>query len=106
MRMDATLLLWIKNARSQNAPIFWNVLKEKSLEFAKEHGKSSFVVNNGWLQKFNSRHNLTFKKLCIEAADLDSSSSLKEWKDAVLQDILERYELANVLNVDECGLFY
>ncbi|GBN65043.1 Sodium leak channel non-selective protein [Araneus ventricosus] len=51
------------------------------------------------------KHNLSFKKLCGEAADFDSSS-LKEWKDAVLQDILERYESANVFNVDECGLFY
>ncbi|GBN25000.1 Tigger transposable element-derived protein 4 [Araneus ventricosus] len=43
--------------------------------------------------------------LCGEAADFDSSS-LKEWKDVVLQDILERYESANIFNVDECGRFY
>ncbi|GBN66953.1 Major centromere autoantigen B [Araneus ventricosus] len=102
--VDKALLSWIKYARSQNAPISWNVLKEKSLEFANELGESSFVASNGWLQRFNSRHNLSFKKLCGEAADFDSSS-LKEWKDVVLQDILERYESAYVFNVDECGLF-
>ncbi|GBO40301.1 Tigger transposable element-derived protein 4, partial [Araneus ventricosus] len=103
--VDKALLSWIKYARSQNALISWNVLKEKSLEFANELGESSFVASNGWLQRFNSRHNLSFKKLCGEAADFDSSS-LKEWKDVVLRDILERYESANVFNVDECGLFY
>ncbi|GBL88632.1 Tigger transposable element-derived protein 4 [Araneus ventricosus] len=103
--VDKALLSWIKYARSQNAPISWNVLKEKSLEFAIELGETSFVASNGWLQRFNSRHNLSFKKLCGEAADFDSSS-LKEWKDVVLRDILERYESANVFNVDECGLFY
>ncbi|GBL81919.1 Tigger transposable element-derived protein 4 [Araneus ventricosus] len=103
--VDKAVLSWIKYARSQNAPISWNVFKEKSLEFANELGESSFVASNGWLQRFNSRHNLSFKKLCGEAADFDSSS-LKEWKDVVLRDILERYESANVFNVDECGLFY
>ncbi|GBL82384.1 Polycomb protein Scm [Araneus ventricosus] len=48
--VDKALLSWIKYARSQNAPISWNVLKEKSLEFANERGKSSFVASNGWLQ--------------------------------------------------------
>ncbi|GBN02963.1 Aminopeptidase O [Araneus ventricosus] len=102
--VDKALLSWIKYARSQNAPISWNILKEKSLEFANELGESSFVASNGWLQRFNSRHNLSFKKLCGEVADFDSS--LKEWKDVVLRDILERYESANVFNVDECGLSY
>ncbi|GBN33756.1 Tigger transposable element-derived protein 4, partial [Araneus ventricosus] len=103
--VDKALLSWIKYARLQNAPISWNVLKEKSLEFANELGESSFIANNGWLQRFNSRHNLSFKKLCGEAADFDSSS-LKEWKDVVLRDILKRYESANVFNVDESRLFY
>ncbi|GBN70097.1 hypothetical protein AVEN_113572-1, partial [Araneus ventricosus] len=102
---DKVLQSCIKYARSQNVPISWNVLKEKSLEFANERGESSFVASNGWLQRFNSRHNLSFKKLCGEAADFDSSS-LKEWKDVVLRDVLERYASANVFNVDECGLFF
>ncbi|GBM80381.1 Tigger transposable element-derived protein 4 [Araneus ventricosus] len=78
---------------------------EKSLEFSNELGESNFVASNGWLQRFNSRHSPSFKKLCGETADFDSSS-VKEWKDVVLRDILERYESANVFNVDECGLFY
>ncbi|GBN19445.1 Major centromere autoantigen B [Araneus ventricosus] len=89
--VDKALLSWIKYARSQNAPISWNVLKEKSLEFANELGESSFVASNGWLQQFYSRHNLSFKKFCGEVADFQSSS-LKEWKDVVLRNILERYE--------------
>ncbi|GBN45794.1 Tigger transposable element-derived protein 6, partial [Araneus ventricosus] len=103
--VDKALLSWIKYARLQNSPLSWNVLKEKSLEFANELDESSFVASNGWLQRFSSRHNLSFKKLCGEAADFDSSS-LKEWKDVVLRNILEKYESANVFNVDECGLFY
>nr|XP_042896541.1 tigger transposable element-derived protein 4-like [Parasteatoda tepidariorum] len=99
------LLSWIKYAQSQNAPISWNILKEKALEIAKELGESNFVASNGWTQRFNARNNLYFKKLCGEAADFDNSS-LKEWKDIVLRDIHERYEPANVFNVDECGLFY
>ncbi|GBM17360.1 hypothetical protein AVEN_144841-1, partial [Araneus ventricosus] len=46
--VDNALLSWIKYARSQNAPISWNVLKEKSLEFANELGESSFVASNGY----------------------------------------------------------
>ena len=97
--VDKTLLLWIKNAQLQNAPISWNVLKEKSLEFAKELEESKFHCQQ-WLQRFNSRYNLSFKKMCREAADFDSTSSLKEWKDVVLQDILERYEPGNMFNAE------
>ncbi|GBN58476.1 hypothetical protein AVEN_187354-1 [Araneus ventricosus] len=102
--VNKALLSWIKYARSQNAPISWNVLKEKSLEFANELGESSFVTSNGCLQRFNSKHKLSFKKLCGVAADF-YSSSLKERKELVLRDILERYESSNVFNVDGCGLF-
>ncbi|GBN35332.1 hypothetical protein AVEN_38810-1 [Araneus ventricosus] len=45
--VDKALLSWIKYPRSQNAPISWNVLKEKSLKFANELGESSFVASNG-----------------------------------------------------------
>ena len=69
------LLLWIKNTQSQNDPTSWNVLKEKALEFAKELGKSSFLASNGWQQRFNSRQNLSFKKLCRETANFENSSS-------------------------------
>ena len=75
------------------------------MKFVTELGKSSFIVSYSWLQRFNSRHNLYLKKLCGEAADFDSSSSLKEWKDVVLLDILKKYEPANMFNTDECRLY-
>lgn len=40
--VDKALLSWIKYARSQNAPISWNILKEKSLEFANELWRVKF----------------------------------------------------------------
>ncbi|XP_071037901.1 major centromere autoantigen B-like [Parasteatoda tepidariorum] len=48
--VEKALLSWIKYAPSQNAPISWNILKEKALEIAKELGESNFVASNGWIQ--------------------------------------------------------
>ena len=46
------------------------------------------------------------KKLSGESPVFGSTSSLKEWKDVSLWDIVESYERADVLNANECGLFY
>lgn len=103
--VEKALLTWVKCARSQNAPISWMILKQKSMEIASELGEKNFTASNGFLQRFNSRHKLTFKRICGEAANCDIEG-LKEWKESVLTDILERYTPSDVYNLDECGLFY
>lgn len=52
----------------QNIPISRITLKEKSLEISS--WTSNFNLNKMWSQKFNLRHDLTFIKMCGEAADV------------------------------------
>ena len=58
--------------------------RENPWHLAKELVESSSLASNVWLQRFNSRHYQSLKKLCIEATIFDNSSSLKKWKDVVL----------------------
>lgn len=46
----------------------------------------------------------SFQKMCGEASD-SHISSLKELKDVVLWDILERYKDINAFNASKCGHF-
>ena len=104
-KIEEALLEWIKCARAQNVPISCLVLKEKALQIAAELGENDFMASNGWIQRFKLRHDLTFKTVCGEAADV-VDSVLCDWKKSVLDDILKRYKQCDIFNVDECGLFF
>ena len=63
------------------------------------------MASNGWLQRFILRHDLTFKKVCGEVADVNDKE-LKEWKESKLSDVLKRYNPCDIYNADEYELFY
>ena len=50
-------------------PILSSILRGKALQIAPELVESSFNASSRWLQRFISRHGLTFKKVCGEATD-------------------------------------
>ena len=46
---------WFLAKRSQNVPIDWVLLKEKTLDFAKQLGQLDFKASDCWLSKWNTR---------------------------------------------------
>ena len=69
---------------------------------ATEMGHDDFTASNGWLQSWSARHNVKFSNLAGESADVPEDA---DWKRR-LPEITEGYELSDIYNADETGLFY
>ena len=55
--LEAALLVWFKQARSQNAPISGPLLMEKADAFAIQIG-TEFTANPGRLERFKKRNGI------------------------------------------------
>ncbi len=53
---------------------------------------------------FKKRHNLVFRRICIESKKVDGAVSSQWMKD--LQSVLKGYSHDDIFNVDKAGLFY
>lgn len=98
------VLEWFKCARSKQIPISGPMLKEKALEIAQSLRIEDFRASNGWLERFKVRHNINFRKVCGESADVNNDDC-EDWKNR-LPTILEGYDDRNIFNMDETGLFF
>lgn len=103
--LDEAVFIWFKNARSNNIPVNGNVIKEKALSLAQSFELTDFRASDGWLDKWKQRHNVAFKAVSGEANDVTPEMTAS-WKETYLPTILSRYELKDVYNADEFGLFY
>lgn len=95
---------WFCAARAKNIPISGPILKEKALQVSKEFECQNFKASNGWLDKFKSRYNISFKVICGESKSVDTET-VDEWRIKVKQ-LISSYEPRNIYNADETGLFY
>uniref|UniRef100_A0A8C4SC05 HTH CENPB-type domain-containing protein n=1 Tax=Erpetoichthys calabaricus TaxID=27687 RepID=A0A8C4SC05_ERPCA len=102
--LETALLLWFKQARSQNAPISGPLMLERSNELAKQMG-ITFSANPGWLERFKKRNDIVLKNVCGEANQVLPTMTAN-WFQSTLPSILEEYEAKDVFNADETGLFY
>nr|CAI5857987.1 unnamed protein product [Callosobruchus analis] len=104
LAIDQVVYNWFCKSRNRNIPISGPLLKEKALEAAKNLKILNFKASNGWLEKFCQRHEVSFKTVCGESADVDLIS-VEAWK-TKLNVILKDYLPKDVYNADETGLFY
>jgi transposase-like protein len=104
LRIDTVLFKWFTKARAKNIPISGPILKEKALEIAKELDCATFKASNGWLQKFLIRHNITFKTVSGESANVNPEK-VDEWINK-LPTIIKDYHPRDVFNADETGLYF
>ncbi len=63
-----------------------------------------FKASNGWLEKFGTRHAISFRAICGESTSVDDST-IEEWTNR-LSTILDEFNAKDVFNADETGLFY
>ena len=80
------------------------LLKIQGLKFAKELDISEFKASNGWLESFNCQNIIVLKTMSGERGDV-KPEVVSDWLQR-LPALLEGYELSNVFNKDETGLFY
>lgn len=102
--IDEVLMKWIRSARAKNIPVSGVLLQEKAREVAESLGLETFKASNGWLEKFRTRHNISFKQICGE----EKSVNLNEVTDWIgkLKSFCEGYDDRDIFNCDETGLFY
>jgi len=102
--VEECVVKWFKQCRDANVRIGGPILKEKAENFAKSLGHEQFKASNGWLENFKKRHDIAFRKVCGESADV-SDDVVNEWK-INLRELLEGYKPCDIFNADETALFY
>ena len=106
--VEQALLKWFKNARDQNVTISGEIMREKAKFFAAklEIPDDEFECSVGWLERFKSRHGITFKRVCGESNSVaQNSEEMENWKNK-LANILDEFSADQIYNADETGIFY
>lgn len=91
---------WFKEARARGLPLSGPILQEKAREFAAFFNVEKFNASNGWLDSFKKRHNIVFREILG-----DSEMEEADWRMRVAT-MCKGYELRNIFNMDETGLFF
>nr|XP_002735168.1 PREDICTED: tigger transposable element-derived protein 6-like [Saccoglossus kowalevskii] len=103
--VEQALLKWFTSARSMNVPISGPILQAKAEDLGQRMNHSEFKASNGWLERFKSRHGITFKSVCGEAASV-SDDMVDDWVMLTLPGLIDGYAPRDIFNADETGLFF
>ena len=102
--LDKLVWEWFTIARAKNIPVSGRMIQEQALLYAAELGHEGFSGSNGWLNRWQKRHNVRMSTLSGEAADV-SESVVEDWGRR-LESLCKGYQLRDIFNADETGLFY
>lgn len=103
-QIDKICLEWFIRARSQHIPISGPLVKAKAKEVAADLKCDKFSASDGWLQKWRRRHNISFKCISGESADVNQEDVEQFFQK--LPAMLLGYEARDVYNADESGLYF
>jgi len=103
------MYLWVSKAMGDGILLTGEVLRQKWTKFANLAGipeDERLKLSNGWLGRFKERNGLKEVKRHGEAGSSNAETVEKERKR--MQDLIREsgYELRNIFNMDETGLFY
>ena len=65
----------------------------------------NFKASDGWLDHWKKRFNVSFKTVSGES-NACTDEMVAPWRQTTLPTILSKYDLNQIYNVDEFGLFY
>ncbi|CAF1647808.1 unnamed protein product [Rotaria magnacalcarata] len=99
------LITWFHQMRAQNATINGSLMLDKAKQLSITLGHQDFEPSRGWLEGFKSHHNIKFIKVSGERAAADQAGA-ENWINNVLPVVIEGYDLSDVFNADETGLYY
>ena len=92
------------NVRERNVPVGGHIIQEKALDFAKELDITDLKASEGGLDWWKNRHNVVFRTVSGEEKSCTAEMTTR-WEQTHLATILSRYELRDIYNADEFGLF-
>ena len=107
VQVNLACFKWLLLQRSENIPIqiHGKIIREKALEFAKELNLEKFQASDGWLHSWKARYNISLKEVSGESKSVTREMTAA-WNETSLPTILSRYELKDIYNTDDFGLFY
>jgi hypothetical protein len=105
-KLDEQVYEWFVQQRSKKIPISGPILQEKARQIAESLGDNlgSFKASNGWLEKFRTRHNISFRVINGESSSVDITT-VDDWIQRIPK-IIDGYEAKDIFNCDETGLFF
>ncbi|XP_069108937.1 tigger transposable element-derived protein 4-like [Argopecten irradians] len=103
--VETALYTWFKDDRARDVPISGPLLEEKARDIATNLDVPNFNPSSGWLSRWKTRFNITFKRLHGEKKDADSPAA-DYWTTNVLPQLLDSYQPADIYNADETGIYY
>ncbi|GBM05390.1 Tigger transposable element-derived protein 6 [Araneus ventricosus] len=95
---------WFRSARANKISVSRVLLQEKAREVGESFRLETFKASNGWLEKFRTRHNISFKQICGEEKSVNPNE-VTDWI-GKLKSLLKGYDDRNIFNADETGLIY
>nr|XP_054762028.1 tigger transposable element-derived protein 4-like [Lytechinus pictus] len=102
--LNAIVYEWFKDSTARMFPVSGPLLQEKAKAVAAELQLQDFKATNGWLEAFRRRHNIIFGKMNGESGGVDTTV-VEDWK-TKLPELCDGYELRDIFNMDETGLFF
>ena len=76
--LNAKVYAWFSTARANNIPFTVRLLQEKAAMFVVEMGHKDFTASNGWLNRFQIRHNVKASLMSGESAEV-KEEVVQEW---------------------------
>ena len=96
---------WLQVVRSRDVAVLALVFRTKATEFAKKMNIENFKASDGWLDRWKKRFNVSFKTVSGES-NACTDEMVAPWEQTKLSTILSKYDLNQIYNADEFGLFY
>lgn len=102
LKLEHSVLTWIKEMRSDNFPQSGPIVMVKAAEYALCLTTDDFKASEGWLHHFWERH--VFRTVPGEGKEVDGNTCTK-WRSDALKEHLNTYSPCDIFNVDETALF-
>src|SRR6185369_2261013 len=102
--IEEALILWIEKALECSLTITDSIIKQKGMKFAELLNNQDFSGSSGWLTNFKQRYSIREYSKHGEAQSAPLEQLPEMRRD--LQNILKEYQLNDIFNCDETGLFW
>ena len=104
--LDEALAIWVNNAVDSGLTVNGPTIQAQAREFAQQLdiGNDKLKLSNGWLDLAKDRMNLKQVVRHGEAASISPKAVALAHSE--IQEMLDGFELCDVYNMDETGLFY
>jgi Tc5 transposase DNA-binding domain len=103
-RLDIALINWVLQQQNRRLCISDGMIREKARDLAALLNVTDMKFSNGWLQKFKNRHGLKQHIIHGESGDTQIEGIEEQLK--TIRAKIKEYDLDDVYNFDETGVFY